>query len=234
MKDHLAFFKEHLKKIDIPFTREHKKIVDTVFDIHEHFTEEKPTALLASAGIDQESVTETLQLMVEAGLIRRISFKDSLYYEQVYGHAHHDHLICISCGKVVPFVNSTIEEEQLLIAKKNDFELTRHTLQIEGICSDCQADSKKATILLDQKEDKIDKKGPVLPLSMIDPGTTVEVVKISGGKNTVQKLLSLGISTGNTIEVLSNNFQGPFIIKIENSRIGIGHGLCHKIMVKQI
>ena len=51
---------------------------------------------------------------------------------------HHDHILCIKCGKVEEFVDEVIEQRQKDIAEKSGFSMTDHSLNIYGICKDCQ------------------------------------------------------------------------------------------------
>ena len=53
--------------------------------------------------------------------------------------AHHDHLVCVRCGKVEEFVNETIEACQNKIADSAGYRITDHSLIIYGICPDCQS-----------------------------------------------------------------------------------------------
>lgn len=55
---------------------------------------------------------------------------------------HHDHIVCVRCGKIVEFVNMAIERLQEDVALKFDFQLVDHILELYGVCSDCK-DSKK-------------------------------------------------------------------------------------------
>lgn len=52
--------------------------------------------------------------------------------------AHHDHLTCVNCGKIVEFARKEIEDLQLHVARENGFQLTGHVLELYGICPDCQ------------------------------------------------------------------------------------------------
>ena len=54
---------------------------------------------------------------------------------------HHDHILCVKCGKVDEFVDDTIEERQKKIAKEKGYAMTDHSLYIYGVCADCQKDS---------------------------------------------------------------------------------------------
>jgi len=51
---------------------------------------------------------------------------------------HHDHLTCVSCGKIVEFENIEIEQLQSKVAEDNGFKLTDHVLELYGICKVCQ------------------------------------------------------------------------------------------------
>ena len=51
--------------------------------------------------------------------------------------SHHDHLVCIRCGRIQEFVDDNIEDLQAKIAEKNGFTITDHALVIYGECADC-------------------------------------------------------------------------------------------------
>lgn len=61
---------------------------------------------------------------------------------------HHDHLTCTKCGRVVEFENDQIEQLQDQVAKKHNFTLTHHVLELFGICRDCSkvAQSKEQAL----------------------------------------------------------------------------------------
>lgn len=62
-------------------------------------------------------------------------------------------------------------------------------------------------------------------------GSVVKIDKISGGDNLRDKLLSMGLLPGKEVEVLSVRKHGPVIVKINDTRIVIGHGMASKILV---
>ncbi len=74
-----------------------------------------------------------------AGLVMRHHFEGGQAVFELDRGKHHDHLICIKCGKIVEFVNPSIEEQQKKIAEDNGFNITDHSLIIYGECnkSDC-------------------------------------------------------------------------------------------------
>lgn len=74
-----------------------------------------------------------------AGLVMRHHFEGGQAVFELDRGKHHDHLICIKCGKIIEFVNSSIEEQQKKIAEDNGFTISDHSLIIYGDCnnSDC-------------------------------------------------------------------------------------------------
>ncbi len=73
-----------------------------------------------------------------AGLVNRHHFEGGQAVFELNQGEHHDHLVCVSCGKVVEFMDEVIERHQKEIAKDNGFEITEHSLIIYGRCKNCQ------------------------------------------------------------------------------------------------
>ena len=63
------------------------------------------------------------------------------------------------------------------------------------------------------------------------PGSHVIINKISGGDKLRDKLLSMGLLPGKDIEILSIRKNGPVIVKVNDTRIVIGHGMASKILI---
>jgi Fur family transcriptional regulator, ferric uptake regulator len=88
--------------------------------------------------VSRATVYRVLDALVENSIVRKLEFGDGrARYEMRTSASHHDHLICIDCGKVEEFFNEEIESLQVSIAKKFDFKLERHVHQLFGICQDC-------------------------------------------------------------------------------------------------
>lgn len=84
------------------------------------------------------TVYRVLTQFEEAGLVVRHHFEgDQSVFELDHGE-HHDHLVCVKCGKVEEFVDPVIEKRQQEIAKEARFSITDHSLNIYGICEKCQ------------------------------------------------------------------------------------------------
>ncbi len=134
-------FKKFLKTRGLKFTRERKIILDQVFSVHDHFDVEDLLYMFRKRKkqVSRASIYRTLSLLVESGLVGKVDFGEGrAYYEHVFGHVHHDHLVCKECGQVVQFEDQVIEKRQQDICKEHGFRLDYHTLNIFGICPECQ------------------------------------------------------------------------------------------------
>ncbi|KTD27024.1 ferric uptake regulation protein [Legionella maceachernii] len=73
-----------------------------------------------------------------AGLVTRHNFEGGHSVFELSQGEHHDHLVCVKCGRVEEFVDKIIEERQQMIAENAQFKMTDHALNIYGLCPDCQ------------------------------------------------------------------------------------------------
>ena len=65
------------------------------------------------------SIYRTLQLLLECGLVEQVERVDKhAHYEHTFGHKHHDHLICLRCGKVIQLFSEKLEKLQKQLCKK--------------------------------------------------------------------------------------------------------------------
>ena len=78
-----------------------------------------------------------------AGLVIRHHFEGGQAVFELDRGKHHDHLICIKCGKIVEFVNASIEEQQKKIAHDAGFTITDHSLIIYGECDESECSNSK-------------------------------------------------------------------------------------------
>jgi Fur family ferric uptake transcriptional regulator len=86
------------------------------------------------------TVYRTLKLLKEVGLAAERHFDDGqARYEAIEETAqHHDHIICERCGKIVEFNSEELERQQERIARFLGFVVSRHRMELYGICSDCR------------------------------------------------------------------------------------------------
>jgi len=84
------------------------------------------------------TVYRVLTQFESAGIISRHHFEGGHSVFELEDGEHHDHLVCISCGMVVEFHDSVIEERQEKLAESKGFTLTDHSLYLYGKCESCQ------------------------------------------------------------------------------------------------
>ncbi len=84
------------------------------------------------------TVYRVLTQFEAAGLVSRHHFEGGQAVFELNQEGHHDHLVCIVCGKVEEFVDDIIEEQQLKIAREKGYTVTDHSLTLYGKCPDCQ------------------------------------------------------------------------------------------------
>jgi len=126
-----------LKSIGLKATLPRLKILD-LFEQSDkrHMTAEEVYRLLSDEGQDigLATVYRVLTQFEQAGLLIRHHFdSDKAVFELNQGD-HHDHLVCLQCGKVEEFYDSEIEKRQNRIAKERGFAIHDHSLQIYADC----------------------------------------------------------------------------------------------------
>jgi Fur family ferric uptake transcriptional regulator len=84
------------------------------------------------------TVYRVLTQFEAAGLVCRHHFEGGQSVFELNRGGHHDHLVCVKCGKVVEFFEEAIEERQRAIAERHGFTLEDHSLVIYGFCPHCR------------------------------------------------------------------------------------------------
>ena len=74
----------------------------------------------------------------------------------------------------------------------------------------------------------------LIPLSMVRAGQKVKLVSINAGRGLNSRLASMGLLPNVEITVVSNNHPGPFVISVKDSKMMLGRGMAHKIMVGEV
>ena len=88
------------------------------------------------------TVYRVLTQFETAGLVTRHHFEGGHSVFELNQGAHHDHILCVKCGRVDEFVDAEIENRQKKIAAAKGYEMTDHSLYIYGICSNCRKSLK--------------------------------------------------------------------------------------------
>lgn len=115
------------------------QILENQIDEH-HLTAEKVYKILLSEDEDigLATVYRVLTQFEAAGLVTRHHFEGGNSVFELAKGDHHDHILCMKCGKVDEFTDEFIEARQREIAEKLGYELTDHSLYLYGYCSACR------------------------------------------------------------------------------------------------
>jgi len=146
LKNKLKKFKKFIKDSDHLFSRERHEIAACVFALDTHFSADELYLKLKQKGsnVSRATVYRTLELLVHAKLLSKLQMKEGQHlYENYDGIKHHDHMICLSCGKIIEFSSKEIESIQKQICKKYNFKMKSHMLRICGLCEVCQKKEKE-------------------------------------------------------------------------------------------
>lgn len=131
----------HLKEAGLKITVPRLKILHILEEAkNPHMSAEDVYNTLQAANEDVALATvyRVLTQFEAAGIVKRHNFADDYAVFELNQKEHHDHLVCVKCGRVQEFADAIIEQRQQLIAEQANFEMTDHSLNIYGICSECR------------------------------------------------------------------------------------------------
>lgn len=135
-----------LKDSGLKVTGPRLKILD-LFETHaeEHLSAEDVYRILLDEGIEigVATIYRVLTQFEQAGILLRHHFETGKAVYELNTGGHHDHIVCVKCGKVTEFHNDEIEKLQDTIAEENGYRIVDHALYMYGVCSDCQKKDKR-------------------------------------------------------------------------------------------
>ena len=141
LQEGTALFRTYLAGLKLKMTQERRLILEEVFASHEHFGADDLHLRFASrkVTVSRATIYRTLEHLVKSGLVRRVYLDQKrAFFEKAHGRQHHEHMICLSCSKVIEFSDDPLEERQDLVCRQHRFKPLRHSLRIVGLCEDCQ------------------------------------------------------------------------------------------------
>ncbi|MEA2093002.1 MAG: ferric iron uptake transcriptional regulator [Pseudomonadota bacterium] len=139
-----------LRKAGLKVTLPRVKILDILEKSRSrhHSAEDVYKALLGTGeDIGLATVYRVLTQFEAAGLVKRHHFEGGHSVFELNQGTHHDHILCVKCGRVDEFVDEVIEQRQKTIARELGYDMTDHCLYMYGVCPDCrdkQASGKDA------------------------------------------------------------------------------------------
>ncbi|MGD8483738.1 MAG: ferric iron uptake transcriptional regulator [Thioalkalispiraceae bacterium] len=136
---------QDLQKVGLKATLPRLKILKFLEDTeHRHMSAEDVYKAMLEQGEDigLATIYRVLTQFESAGLVTRHHFEGGHSVFELDQGSHHDHILCVKCGRVDEFFDETIEERQKAIAKEKGYAITDHSLYIYGICPDCQKEAE--------------------------------------------------------------------------------------------
>ncbi len=134
-------FKTLLEERGLKYTFERKLIFDEVSHFKEHFDADSLYERFKKKGlrVSRDTVYRTLPLLLESQIIQKSAGTGKReFFEHIGRKGHHDHMICVSCEKIIEFKCDEIEKLQEQICLDHGFKLTFHDHRLFGSCKDCQ------------------------------------------------------------------------------------------------
>jgi Fur family ferric uptake transcriptional regulator len=129
---------KNLKEAGLKTTQPRLKVLDVLetSPIHHMTAEDVYKRLLETEQeIGLATVYRILTQFEAAGLVIRHNFEGGRALYELDNGTHHDHMVCVECGKVFEFVDRTIEQQQRNVADKAGFSMEDHSLSLYGVCN---------------------------------------------------------------------------------------------------
>lgn len=133
---------EYLEQNKLKHTKQRELILSIFLEAKQHVTSDDlyQSVREAHPNIGYTTVYRTMKLLVDAGLATERHFDDGITRYEIE-HEHHDHLVCVKCGRIQEFECEMIESTQNDIAKQYDFQVLRHRHELYGHCANCRGSS---------------------------------------------------------------------------------------------
>lgn len=141
MKDVDKVFIDYLKSKGLKFTPQREAILDLFLKTERHVSTDEFYRLVRKRypRIGYSTVFRTMKRILDSGIAREVDFGDGIVrYEHRMDHEHHDHLICLGCGRFIEVMSLRIEQLQEELAKRHNFNVVKHKMELFGYCKNCQ------------------------------------------------------------------------------------------------
>jgi Fur family ferric uptake transcriptional regulator len=140
MVDKREAFRKYISQQGLKLTRQREVILDEFLRSAHHISTEDLYLKVRKKHphIGYATVYRTLKLLAECGIALEQDFgAGQVLYEVSHRGQHHDHLICTSCGAIIEFKDDRIEDLQKEVARRYNFTISDHRLEIYGRCAKC-------------------------------------------------------------------------------------------------
>ncbi len=138
-------FNQYVTEKNLRHSDQRQKVVEVFLSTERHISIQELSDLVRKKheGIGYATVARAVRLMSDSGLCRQVDFGDGVQrFEHKFGHEHHDHLVCLNCGRFVEVFSPKLEKLQDQFVKKHGYIQEYHKLHIFGICPKCAKKKK--------------------------------------------------------------------------------------------
>ena len=140
-RDPKAEILELLQHSEMRMTPQRREIVRQMLNMPGHFSADDLFLALQrrDANASRATIYRLIPALLEVGALREVEHtEEHSHYEVVRDRAHHEHLICRRCGRVIEFVCPAIEGAIIGVCREHHFRHYQHGLEITGLCEQCQ------------------------------------------------------------------------------------------------
>ena len=141
MAKNVQLLKDGLKNEGLRYTSQRQIVWDEICKTDDHRDAEDIYFKIKTSGqkVSRATVYRTIDVLVKNNLVRKLELGDGRNrYENKLDSSHHDHIVCIQCGRIDEFMDENIEKLQDEIAKEYQFKIVRHIHQLFGLCKNCR------------------------------------------------------------------------------------------------
>lgn len=132
-------FADYLRRKKYRNTQERSNVLDRIAEIDDHFSADELYLYMNSQGdkVSRATIYSTLDLLTQCNILMKHRFQgESAHFELASRMPHHDHLICMECGRIVEFREERIDAIRNAVAEGLGFTPKSHSLQIHAVCHD--------------------------------------------------------------------------------------------------
>jgi len=137
----LEVLRRYLYERGLKMTTQRDRILEVFLQTSGHVTAEQLYERMKQVDtcIGFTTVYRTLRVLCECGLAQERNFGHGpARYEHAFSRRHHDHLVCVKCGRIIEFENDAIEQIQRQVAETHKFTLLDHRHELYGHCEACR------------------------------------------------------------------------------------------------
>lgn len=128
-----------IRKNGLKNSRQREHIMKILYESGEHLSPDEIFALARKnhRGASLSSIYRILAFLEKEGFVLSIEVDSNGRRYEIAGGFHHDHMICMECGRIIEFYNDEVEQLQERITDSYGARLVSHDMRLFVICSDC-------------------------------------------------------------------------------------------------